>query len=106
MPYLAQEARRSVVERVPLMRALCFDWPDDARVWEHPLEYLLGDSLLVAPVVEPGVEQWPVYLPRGPWTDAWTGEVLAGGRVVRRGVPIDRIPVFRRGADPLLDGVF
>jgi 1,3-alpha-isomaltosidase len=106
VPYLVREAHRSSQERVPLMRALCFDWPRDLRVWDFPYQYLLGESLLVAPVVQPGVTAWEVYLPSGSWTDAWTGETLSGDRVVRRRVPLARIPVFRRGADPLLDGVF
>jgi 1,3-alpha-isomaltosidase len=97
VPYLAAEARRAVEQRVPLMRALCFDWPQDPRVWEFPYQYLLGDSLLVAPVVKPGVEDWPVYLPEGAWSDAWTGEELTGGAVITRPAPLDRIPVFVRG---------
>jgi len=105
VPYLADQGRRCVERRVPLMRALWFDWPDDPRVWDFPYQYLLGDGLLVAPVVEPGVEVWPVYLPAGDWVDAWTGETLKGGRVLERPVPLHRIPVFRRrwDADPRLD---
>ncbi|MES2171773.1 MAG: hypothetical protein V4479_13810, partial [Actinomycetota bacterium] len=49
-----------------------------------------------APVTEPGATEWPVYLPPGEWTDAWTGEPVAGGRVVSRAVPIDVIPVYVR----------
>jgi alpha-glucosidase (family GH31 glycosyl hydrolase) len=106
VPYLAAEARHSVKARIPMMRALCFEWPGDATLWSHPYQYMLGDSLLVAPVVEPGVEQWPVYLPPGQWTDAWTGEQVVGGSVITPPVPLERIPVYVRGADPLLAGVF
>ena len=105
LPYLAVEARRSVDHHIPLMRALCFDWPDDPRIWEFPCQYMLGDSLLVAPVVEPGLAESPVYLPPGSWTDLWDGERLTGGAIVLRPVPLDRIPVFCRGTDPSLDGL-
>ncbi len=105
LPYLAVEARRSVEHHVPLMRALCFDWPDDPRIWDFPYQYMLGDSLLVAPVVEPGLAESLVYLPPGSWTDLWDGERLTGGAIVLRPVPLDRIPVFRRGTDPSLDGL-
>ena len=104
VPYLADQARRSVERRIPLMRPLCFE-SDDPRVWEHPYEYLLGDDLLVAPVVEPGVERWPVFLPAGSWTDAWTGEALDGGRVIEVPAPLDRIPVFSRGGTSLALGL-
>lgn len=107
VPYLAAEARRSVETSVPLMRALCFDWPADPRIWEAPFQYALGESLLVAPVVEPGVAEWDVYLPDGEWRDAWTGEALRGSQVVRRAVPLDRIPVFVREPDwPSLRDIF
>ncbi len=99
VPYLADQGRRSVETSRPLMRALCFDWPDDAAVWDHPFEYLLGDDLLVAPVTEPGTTSLEVYLPAGRWIDAWTGALLTGPRLVRREVPLRAIPVFiREGA--------
>lgn len=101
--YLVEQAARSATTGRPLMRALCFDWPSDQRIWEFPYEYLLGEDLLVAPVVEPGRVVWPVYLPAGGWVDAWTAEPIAGGQVVERDVPIDIIPVYRR-ADVVLPG--
>ncbi len=99
VPYLAEQGRRSAETSRPLMRALCFDWPDDPAVWDHPFQYLLGDDLLVAPVTEPGTTSLEVYLPAGRWIDAWTGTPLTGPRLVRREVPLDSIPVFiREGA--------
>jgi alpha-glucosidase (family GH31 glycosyl hydrolase) len=98
VPYLAGQARDAVAGARPLMRALFFDWPADACVWEHPFQYMLGDDLLVAPVTEPGVKEWTIYLPAGGWVDAWTGEVFAGPSSIVRRVPIDEIPVFIRAA--------
>jgi alpha-glucosidase (family GH31 glycosyl hydrolase) len=37
-----------------------------------------------------------VYLPVGDWVDAFTGEQLAGGGVVKRPVPVDELPVYVR----------
>ena len=99
-PYLAEQERRAVTRRVPLMRALFFDWPNDPEIWRHPYEYMFGDDLLVAPVVEPGADTWDVYLPPGEWVDAWTDERVQGGRVVRRPVPLDTIPLFVRASAP------
>jgi alpha-glucosidase (family GH31 glycosyl hydrolase) len=98
VPYLADQGRRSAETSRPLMRALCFDWPDDPAVWDHPFEYLLGDDLLVAPVTEPGTTSLEVYLPAGRWIDAWTGAAFTGLRLVRCDVPLGAIPVFVRGA--------
>ncbi len=96
VPYLADQARRAVATSRPLMRALCFEWPADPQIWDVPYQYLLGDALLVAPVVEPGATDWEVYLPAGRWVDLWTGAAVEGGRRVTRAVPLEIIPVFRR----------
>ena len=94
----------------PLMRALFFDHPGDAAVWEHPQQWMLGDDLLVSPVTEAGAQEWPTWLPPGEWVDVWTGEgrtVGAGGEVVTRAVPLDEVPVWcRASAWPRLAPVF
>ena len=99
VPYLVEQARQTLATSRPLMRPLYFDHPGDPEVWQHPLQWTLGDAILVAPVVEPGVRSWPVYLPPGEWVDAWTGAPQQPGRsqveVSRR----DRIPVFVRRSD-------
>lgn len=94
VPYLTEQARQSITTSKPLMRPLYFENPTDPAVWEHPIQWMLGDAILVAPVLEPGVESWPVYLPEGEWIDAWTGDSVDGGRVVQRTTPRHRVPVF------------
>lgn len=97
VPYLADAAATAVESSVPLMRPLYFDHPADAAVWEHPLQWMLGPDVLVAPVLEPGAREWAVYLPAGSWVEARTGESIAGGRVVSVDVSErTSIPVFVR----------
>lgn len=98
VPYLTAQARLAVESSRPLMRALCFESAADPEIWNWPYEYLLGDDLLVAPVVEPGAQTWRVYLPRGDWFDAWGGSVYHGPVILEREVPIEEIPVYVRGA--------
>jgi alpha-glucosidase (family GH31 glycosyl hydrolase) len=99
VPYLAAEASRAVTAGEPLMRPLFFDAPGDAEVWRHPLQWMLGDSLLVAPVTGEGDEGVEAYLPPGGWRDAFTGELVEGGRVVNRPTPLDEAPVWVRAGD-------
>jgi len=107
VPYLAAEAHKSVRSAAPLMRPLYFDFPDDKELWKHPLQWMLGDSLLVAPITEQGETEHRVYLPSGTWVDAFSGETQDGNRVVSRQTPIDEIPVYvRADAWPRLKGVF
>lgn len=115
IPYLTEGAERAVDESVPLMRPLYFDHPRDERVWQHPLQWMLGDALLIAPVLEAGVTRWPVYLPEGEWVEAATGRRFSGGQVVssdvaaRASIPVYVLagrwealaPILRTAADPL-----
>ncbi len=107
VPYLKDQAKRSIESANPLMRALYFDWPSDEKVWDYPLQWMLGDEILVAPVLQEGAERWDIYLPEGSWVDAFTGAVVAGGAVVTRSVPLDEIPVYvKADAWPDLREVF
>ena len=98
VPYLAEQAAASVASGAPLMRPLYFEYPTDGQVWAHPLQWLLGDDLLVAPVTSSGAESWDTYLPAGDWVDVWNGTAVKGGALVTRDVPIDEIPVYARAS--------
>lgn len=95
VPYLTAQARVSVQTSRPLMRPLFFDHPDDPAVWDHPVQWTLGDDVLVAPVLAPGSRS-QVYVPAGSWRDAWTGEHVSGGRVLDVETPRHRVPVYVR----------
>jgi alpha-glucosidase (family GH31 glycosyl hydrolase) len=92
--YLREQSRACVRDSKPLMRAPFFEVEDDPRIWEFPYQYFLGDSVLVAPVTEPGIETLRVYLPPGDWIDPWTKSEHAGPMTVEREVPIDEIAVY------------
>jgi|GEM_PF-2886877 len=94
VPYIASEALASCQTGLPLMRALTLEYPLDRDCAGFPFQYLFGSSLLVAPVTTPGDVQLQVYLPKGVWTDLWTGEIHHGPNAMTMPVPRDRIPVF------------
>jgi alpha-glucosidase (family GH31 glycosyl hydrolase) len=107
VPYLAEHAGVAAGGGAPLMRGLFFDHPGDRNIWRHPLQYKLGDALLVVPVVEPGVSSITAYLPEGDWVDVWTGVVHGGGREITLPAPLDRPPVLCAVKDwPGLSPVF
>jgi alpha-D-xyloside xylohydrolase len=102
VPYLHAAFVRYHREGLPAFRALLMDFPDDPVVSTIADEYLVGDSLLVAPIIvderaQPGPAgeaTRSVYLPAGEWYDFWTGEKLPGRRHLDVTVPIERIPLF------------
>ncbi len=97
VPYLAEEARRAVDAGEPLMRPLFFDAPDAEEAFAHPYQWMLGDELLVAPVVEEGADAVRAWLPDGEWVDAFRGTRHSGG-VVERDVPLDETAVWIRAS--------
>jgi alpha-D-xyloside xylohydrolase len=78
MPYLFATAVEATQTGVPTMRAMLLEFPEDPGVIGLDRQYMLGGSLLVAPVFrEDG--QVTFYLPDGRWTNLLTNEVLQGG---------------------------
>jgi alpha-D-xyloside xylohydrolase len=81
MPYLFAKACESYEIGVPVMRAMMLEFPDDPACDYLDRQYMLGDSLLVAPVFSPNGKV-DYYLPEGRWTNFITGQVTEGGRWV------------------------
>lgn len=96
LPYIYDQAIRTSRTGIPLMRAMAFAYPDDPRCARLKEQYLFGDALLVAPVMEEGRTMKDVYLPEGAWLPLFGGEPVEGGRLVRVPAPIGEIPVFQR----------
>lgn len=96
LPYLYSAFVRYHESGVPPFRALVVDYPQDAKTWTLDDQYLMGESVLVAPVVA-GQSQREVYLPAGEWFDFWSGKTIEGGRAVQVSVPLEQIPVFIKG---------
>jgi alpha-glucosidase len=81
----------------PVMRPLWYEFPEDKLTYLNSDEFMLGDDVLVAPVVKEGMRNRDVYLPAGTaWVNWWTGEKLDGGKQHRVDVPLDRLPIFVR----------
>ncbi|WP_181348111.1 TIM-barrel domain-containing protein [Thalassobacillus sp. CUG 92003] len=96
MPYLYQESEKACRDGEPLMRALMLDYPEDERVAGMYDEYLFGESLLVAPVIEEDHIERQVYLPEGTWVNLWTEELHEGPAYITCKAEVEEIPVFIR----------
>ncbi|MFF2851159.1 glycoside hydrolase family 31 protein [Streptomyces sp. NPDC058001] len=96
LPYfmtLAHLARRT---GSPYVRPLWWGNPEDRALRACEDAFLLGDALLVAPVLEPGTDRRAVRLPRGRWYDVVTEEAYEGPGQVLVDAPLSRIPVLAR----------
>ncbi|MDQ0829683.1 alpha-glucosidase [Streptomyces achromogenes] len=96
LPYfvtLAHQARRT---GAPYVRPVWWGSPRNRALRDCEDAFLLGESLLVAPVLAPGVDRRPVQLPRGRWYDTATGRAYRGPGQVVVDAPLSRIPVLAR----------
>jgi alpha-D-xyloside xylohydrolase len=95
MPYLFAQAVKATLTGVPVMRPMVLEFPDDPLCLTLDKQYMLGDSLLVAPVFrEDG--RCDVYLPAGKYFDFFTGETIEGGRLISGVYDYMTLPVFVR----------
>ncbi len=94
IPYIYALYYQCYKQGTPIMRPLFYHYPEDERAHEIKDEYLFGESLLVAPVVEPNAKERRVYLPEGLWYDMDYRYAYEGGRDYVVYAPQNRIPVF------------
>lgn len=95
MPYLFNAAREAHESGIPTMRAMILEFPDDPGCDTLDRQYMLGESLLVAPVfTADGTVDY--YLPAGHWTHFLTGQVVEGGRWVREKHDFLSLPLLVR----------
>jgi alpha-D-xyloside xylohydrolase len=101
-PYAWSYAAMLAATGRPLVRPFGLVFPE---LGKHPADqYLFGDSLFVAPVIEPGATTRTLFTPPGTWLDWWTGEELAGATEHTVDAPLDTLPLYvaRGGIVPLL----
>lgn len=78
MPYLFAAACEASQKGIPMMRPMVLEYPEDPGCWQLDKQYMLGTSLMVAPIFnDEGRAQY--YLPEGTWTHLLSGERKQGG---------------------------
>ena len=95
MPYLYGAAVQAHQFGLPTMRAMVLEFPDDPGCDTLDRQYMLGDSLLVAPVFRAD-NVVDYYLPAGRWTHFLTGETVEGGGWRRDSYDFFSLPLWVR----------
>jgi alpha-D-xyloside xylohydrolase len=95
MPYLSAAGREAHTDGVPMMRPMVLEFPDEIGAATVDTQYMLGESLLVAPVfnAEGSVD---VYVPEGTWTSLLDGATVEGPRWHRQQHGFDSLPLLVR----------
>ncbi|MDQ3032791.1 MAG: hypothetical protein M3Y87_10265 [Myxococcota bacterium] len=98
-PELRALADEAATSSAPMVRALSLVFPDDAGSRGVSDQFLLGNDLLIAPVVTAGAASRSVVLPPGTWHHVWSGTAHEGPAVIEVEAPIGQPPVFSRDRD-------
>ncbi len=101
IPYLYDLFYAHTHTGAPVMRPLVFHYGQDRDAQSCNDEFLVGDRLLVAPVVTQGSTKRLVYLPEGTWYDYWTRERHTGGRWIIRDAPLTVCPMYVKAGSVL-----
>ncbi|NSC20066.1 alpha-xylosidase [Streptomyces albus subsp. chlorinus] len=95
MPYLYRAARQAAEHGTPVLRAMLLEFPEDPACHTLDRQYMLGDDLLVAPVLAAdGTVEY--YLPDGEWTHLLSGERVRGPGWRRERYGFDSLPLLAR----------
>jgi alpha-glucosidase (family GH31 glycosyl hydrolase) len=101
LPYFATYAEQAHRTGVPIMRHTVLEFPLDPGSATAEYQYLLGEYLLVAPVIVQGALTRKIYMPKGEWVNYWTGEHYTGGTDKTIAAPLDQIPLLVRAGSIL-----
>ena len=84
-----------MISGTPIVRPLWWMDPLDTTTMTIDDEYLIGDSLLVAPILNKGQTQRDIYIPHGKWKDVINNvEVEAGTWLREYKIPLDQVATF------------
>lgn len=95
MPYLWAQAIKTHTTGIPMMRSMIIAFSDDTACKYLDQQYMLGDNLLIAPVMnEEGLAEF--YVPEGTWYDIITNQTYEGGKYYQRTCSYFEMPVLAR----------
>jgi len=100
-PYIIALANAVPKTGEPILRPLWYEFPEDKEAQPITDEFMVGDAVVVAPVLSKGAVTRDVYLPAGEWREYRSGKTVSGGQWLRNWpAPIETLPVFiKAGAD-------
>lgn len=101
LPYLYTAFAQCHFEGLPIIRPLWTAEPNNSNLRSIDDCYLVGDSVLVAPITQEAAIRRTVYLPAGDWYDFWTHTRYEGGSLYTVEAPLTRVPLFIKSGTAL-----
>ena len=106
MPYIYTACRQAYDTGVSICRPLYYDWPETNEAYTYKDEYMFGDDILVAPVLQAsgadGKTPRTTWLPEGRWFDVCRNQVVEGGRVMQDSYALGETPYFYKAGSVIV----
>lgn len=96
LPFWYNEFYNSSVSGLPIMRAMFLEFQNDKNCYSRDAQYqfMLGENMLVAPVLTSTDNFKKLYLPKGKWYDWNESKIIDGGSWIITETPLNKIPVY------------
>ncbi|MFH5825499.1 glycoside hydrolase family 31 protein [Clostridium perfringens] len=94
LPYIYDLYYISHKEGLPILRPMIMEYEKDMNLLNMREQFMLGENMIVAPVLYEGERSKTVYLPKGSWFNYFTMEKLQGGKWYKLPCELDEILVF------------
>jgi alpha-glucosidase (family GH31 glycosyl hydrolase) len=111
VPYLYTSARVAYDTGVSIVHPMYYHWPEYREAYTFKTQYMLGESVLVTPVVQPMpadstlVPDMQLFVPPGEWIDWQTGHTITGPVLIRRSFTIRETGVYVRAGSIIVSKV-
>ncbi len=101
IPYIYSMNYRTHKKCLALCEPMYYEYPEENEAYEHKNQYYFGSELMVAPITtkmcdKTNLAAVDVWLPKGRWTDIYTGAIYEGGKTVKMYRGIESIPVLAK----------
>lgn len=104
MPQLYTLFQQAHKTGLPVTRPLLMEYPADPKTEQLHDQFMIGDNVIIAPIMSPGLTDRAVYLPEGDWVDYFNGEEYQGGKMQLVHAELEKMPIFVRKGTALAHG--
>jgi alpha-glucosidase len=104
MPQLYSLFYQASKQGLPVLRPLLMEYPEDRKTYNLNDQFMIGDNVVIAPILAPSVTERVVYLPKGEWVEYSSGDRYEGGEVHLVHAELEDLPIFVREGTALIQG--
>lgn len=106
MPQWYTLFRQASERGLPVMRPLFMEYPTDERTYNLNDQFMVGNNVMIAPILSPAVTDRAVYFPKGDWVDFFVGKEYEGSKVHLVHAELDQLPIFIKKGTAVLQNSY